>query len=411
MGERRRGRARRVSGCGEFHAEVAAADGVGLAALPSRGGEQGVELLKVPFHAARHGEHAHVRQDREVGLADLADHGLQDEHAPAVARGSPAVAQDGRGPLVVPVVQHRLQQVQVRGGNLFEEVARDGGEPAGQAAPGGLRTRALGCVRQVEDLAPQSRVNTDQLKDELPVRAVMHRGAWRFSRLGERGGAVTVPAGAFIIRHDEPPTLFQVDRGATARVLTMPASVLGPLIGDRQIVGHADSAEARLVTAHASMLAETVHDLTLAGVRSARDALLELAKGVLRREFDDTEPRLAPALARAAMQIADDRLADPDLSPTVLARDLHVSVRTLHRAFTTAGESVSAYIRRSRLEQARRELAAPLVRPDVSEIAARWQFADSSHFIRAFKPLEQRRRAIGVSRSLRVNPSDRAVAS
>ena len=79
------------------------------------------------------------------------------------------------------------------------------------------------------------------------------------------------------------------------------------------------------------------------------------------------------------------RLADPDLSPSTLARELHVSVRTLHRAFTTAGESVSAYIRRSRLEQARRELAAPLVRPDVSEIAARWQFADSSHFIRAFK--------------------------
>jgi AraC-like DNA-binding protein len=229
------------------------------------------------------------------------------------------------------------------------------------------------------------RTTADHETDDKVLIHVMRRGAWRFSRLGERGGAVTVPAGAFIIRHDGPPTLFQVERGATARVLTMPASVLGPLIGDRQIVGRADSAEVRLVTAHADMLAETVHDLTLAGVRSARDALLELAKGVLRREFDDTEPQLAPALARAAMQIADDRLADPDLSPTALARDLHVSVRTLHRAFTTAGESVSAYIRRSRLEQARRELAAPLVRPDVSEIAARWQFADSSHFIRAFK--------------------------
>ncbi|GAA4634314.1 hypothetical protein GCM10023196_075340 [Actinoallomurus vinaceus] len=31
------------------------------------------------------------------------------------------------------------------------------------------------------------------------------------------------------------------------------------------------------------------------------------------------------------------------------------------------------------------ELAAPLRRPGVAEVAARWQFADSSHFIRAFK--------------------------
>lgn len=105
----------------------------------------------------------------------------------------------------------------------------------------------------------------------------------------------------------------------------------------------------------------------------------------MRREFDDVEPRLAPALARAAMEIADARLTDPELSPASLARQLNVSVRTLHRAFAAAGEPVAAYIRRRRLERARLELAAPLRRPGVAEVAARWQFADSSHFIRAFK--------------------------
>ena len=220
--------------------------------------------------------------------------------------------------------------------------------------------------------------------DDKVLIHVMRRGTWRFDRY-ERGGAVAVPAGGFIVRHDGPPTLFQVSRGATAQVLTMPASVLGPLIGDRQVVGPADSAELRLLTAHASLLAETVHDLSPTGERSARDALLELAKGVLRREFDDTEPRLAPALARAAMRIADDRLADPELSPTTLARELNVSLRTLHRAFAAVDETVSAYIRRGRLERARLDLAEPLGRPEVSEVAARWQFADSSHFIRAFR--------------------------
>ena len=101
---------------------------------------------------------------------------------------------------------------------------------------------------------------------------------------------------------------------------------------------------------------------------------------------EDVEPRLAPALARAAMEIADQRLTDPDLTPTTLARQLNVSVRTLHRAFATAGETLAAYIRRRRLEHARLELGASAPRrPGLSEVAARYQFADGSHFIRVFK--------------------------
>ena len=158
------------------------------------------------------------------------------------------------------------------------------------------------------------------------------------------------------------------------------------LPGGRPILGSARSAEARVLMAHARTVRETVHDLAPTGLWSARDALLELAKGAMRREFDDVEPRLAPALARAAMEIADRRLTDPDLTPAALARELNVSVRTLHRAFATAGETAAAYIRRRRLEQARCELVAPpLRRPGVSEVAARYQFADGSHFIRAFK--------------------------
>jgi AraC family transcriptional regulator, positive regulator of tynA and feaB len=221
--------------------------------------------------------------------------------------------------------------------------------------------------------------------DDKVLLHLMRRGSWHFDRLDRQGEAVTVPAGSFVMRSNRLPSLFEVGRHATGKVLILPASVLGSLIGDRQVVGSADLAEMRLLMAHAGMIAETAHDLTPTGAQGARDALLELAKGVLRREFDDVEHRLVPALVRAAMEIADDRLADRDLSPVTLAHELNVSVRTLHRAFTTTEESVAGYIRRRRLERARLELAAPLARPDVSEVAARWQFADSSHFIRAFK--------------------------
>jgi AraC family transcriptional regulator, positive regulator of tynA and feaB len=195
---------------------------------------------------------------------------------------------------------------------------------------------------------------------------------------------VTVPAGSFIARHDGPPSLFDVSPGARVMVLILPAPSVAPLLGGRNVVGSARSAEARLLTAHANLLSQTACDLTPVGLLAARDALLELVRGVLRREFDDAEPRLALALARAAMELADSRLADPELSPASLARSLNVSVRTLQRAFTAAQEPAAAYIRRRRLEEARLELASRR-RPSISEVAARWQFADSSHFTRAFK--------------------------
>ena len=213
---------------------------------------------------------------------------------------------------------------------------------------------------------------------------LMERGAYSFGRQDGRGETVTAPAGSFLSHDNGPPWLCEASPGTAAKILILPAPVLVSLMGGRPIAGSARSAEVRVLMAHARTVGETVHDLSPAGVRGARDALLELVRGTLTGEFDDAEPRLAPALARAAMKIADGRLADPDLSPPSLARELNVSVRTLHRAFAAAGEPAAAYIRRRRLEQARLDLAAPLRRPTISEVAAHWQFADRSHFIRAF---------------------------
>ena len=204
----------------------------------------------------------------------------------------------------------------------------------------------------------------DHETDGWVLLHLMRHGSWRFGAPDGRSEDLSIPAGAFIVRHDGPPTLFDLARGSTADLLFLPAPAVAPLPGGRPILGSARSAEVRVLMAHAHAVRETVRDLTPTGLWAARDALLELAKGAMRREFDDVEPRLAPALAR----------------------QLNVSVRTLHRAFATAGETVAAYIRRRRLEQARLELAAPAPRrPGVPEVAARYQFADGSHFARTFK--------------------------
>ena len=178
---------------------------------------------------------------------------------------------------------------------------------------------------------------------------------------------------------------FETAPDTTAKVVILPAAMLTPLLGNRAVAGPAGAAEVRLLAAHTNMLYQTAADLSPAGVQAAHSTLIELAKAVARRRFDDAEPLLTPALAQAARDLADRRLADPELSAVTLARELSVSVRTLQRAFTGAGESVGGYIRRRRLEEARLALTAPSGRLSVTELAAHWQFADSSHFTRAFK--------------------------
>ncbi|MBB0231615.1 helix-turn-helix domain-containing protein [Streptomyces calidiresistens] len=139
-----------------------------------------------------------------------------------------------------------------------------------------------------------------------------------------------------------------------------------------------------MLLAHTGAVQSTLDDLGESGVHASRNALVELVRGVSHGYLDAAEPGMAGPLVRSARRFADHLLADPELNPTLLARHLNVSLRTLHRAFASTGEPVAAYIRRRRLEQARRELLSPS-RRTVAEIAAHWQFADSSHFIRTFR--------------------------
>ncbi|WP_194922796.1 helix-turn-helix domain-containing protein [Catenulispora pinisilvae] len=240
----------------------------------------------------------------------------------------------------------------------------------------------------ITDLHGASVIRTDGplTSSEDVVRLyVVQRGAWTLGGPHDRAER-TISAGQFLLKHVGRPSHFQTVPDTAATVLVLPAAILKPLLGGRILTGPSNSAELRLLTAHTNMVRLTMPDLTPAGVQAAHSTLIELTKAVARRRFDDAEPVLAPALVQAAKDLADSRLADPELSAVVLARELNVSLRTLQRAFTVAGESVISYIRERRLEEARLALTAPPAsRLSVSELAAHWQFADSSHFIRTFK--------------------------
>ncbi|MFD7027393.1 helix-turn-helix domain-containing protein [Streptomyces sp. NPDC059917] len=239
----------------------------------------------------------------------------------------------------------------------------------------------------IADLHAASATRTAEVPggdQDLMAMYVVRSGSWTLG--GPPGhGDRTVSAGQFLLRHLGSLTAFETSAHLTAKFLVLPSSELKPLLGNRAVTGPADSAEMRLLSALTDMIHATVAGLGPAGVVAAQNTLVELTKAVAKGQFDDVEPRLAPALTRAAKDLADRRLADPELSPALLARELNVSVRTLHRAFAAVGEQVSTYIRHRRLHEARLTLVSPSGRLSVSELAAHWQFADGSHFTRAFK--------------------------
>jgi AraC-like DNA-binding protein len=218
------------------------------------------------------------------------------------------------------------------------------------------------------------------LEDRI-VTSVTLSGEWRFATERQR---TTAAAGMVCVRRNEDPWDFEVARGTRAITLVLPASEIRFPANTRAVTAEQTSPAAALLLAQLRLWTELADGLGAAAGGAARNATLELFRGLMNDQvIDDAE--FAPALLRAAMDHIETRLlADPDLSPRGIAAALNVSVRTLYRAFGQAATPpVMGYVRERRLERARAELAS--TRLTVSEIAARWHFADSSHFVKAYR--------------------------
>ncbi|PWG09926.1 AraC family transcriptional regulator [Streptomyces sp. V2] len=140
------------------------------------------------------------------------------------------------------------------------------------------------------------------------------------------------------------------------------------------------------------------------GLRRLGTTALDLAAACLAQHLGayDTLPadtREQAMLARVNAFI-DHNLGDPDLDPAAIAAHHHISVRTLHALFRRQGETVSASIRRRRLERCHADLTHPgHRRRPIAAVAARWGFLRPADFSRAFRaaygltPRELRRSA------------------
>lgn len=99
----------------------------------------------------------------------------------------------------------------------------------------------------------------------------------------------------------------------------------------------------------------------------------------------------APAADRRTLMVRiqafiRNRLGDPALGPGMIAAAHNMSTRQLHRMFQAYDLTVAGWIRESRLQRCKRDLADPLLRRHaIHRIAARWCFTDAAHFSRLFR--------------------------
>ncbi|GAB6899246.1 helix-turn-helix domain-containing protein [Kineosporia succinea] len=197
-------------------------------------------------------------------------------------------------------------------------------------------------------------------------------------------GTHQLKAGEFMLQHVVRAVHFDASADLELQIVSLPAPPLTPLLNGRLLAGLTTDAPMRLLLAHARAIQGALADLSPTGIWPVRDSLFELARAVVRDRLDDQAPAIGPALVATARALADARLTDPGLNPSVIARECHVSLRTLQRAFAETGESLRTFIHRRRVEEAGRTLVS-CPGASTAEVAARWQFTDSSHLSRSIR--------------------------
>lgn len=179
------------------------------------------------------------------------------------------------------------------------------------------------------------------------------------------------------------PQRFQLKIFAVPRLLLgQPESALGRITA-RAI--RPAGGLAALLSPFMSRLADTSQTYT----GPVADRLAESAVGLLAAAAAQQlgeEPADLPGAERVMLlrvrQFVRWHLADPDLTPAVIARAHGISVRYLHRLFEEEGTTVGRWIRRLRLQECRKELTDAT---SLGSVARRWGFSGTSHFGRAFR--------------------------
>lgn len=208
----------------------------------------------------------------------------------------------------------------------------------------------------------------------------------------ESGGhAVSVRPGQMCVR-DIRHQRFWVEPGTVTRWMTVPRPMVVNHLRDDKMPNPAvvcnSSPEAKFLISYLEAVKAQDHKLlSPAGTRAIEQAAVTLLSGLVAGISPHESQEFRSATLGAARRFIDLKVADHDLTPASIAHGIGVSVRTLHRSFAAADDTVMGYLRRRRMHEAHAELLRTRGAVTVADLAAKWNFSDSSHFIRQFKDL------------------------
>ncbi|TXK17457.1 helix-turn-helix domain-containing protein [Homoserinibacter sp. GY 40078] len=243
---------------------------------------------------------------------------------------------------------------------------------ASEVAGVGLVDARVSAVRSTR------RASTDDDDGSVFVLLSRHADGWIEHRRGReriaRDRIVVVPAGES----------FEVAYAGTAEVTFV---VLPPGVVGGRYDGLRGPIRSRPLTSVGLAVASVVRSV-VAGAGDAGEhtdeALGRILVGALDALAGDGLVDESSRLRLAIERMIDDDLENPRLGVPWLARRLAVSPRTLQRAFSAYGESISTRIRERRLDRAAELLRS---RPDLTatEVGALLGFATPSQFGAAFR--------------------------
>ncbi|WP_308402672.1 helix-turn-helix domain-containing protein [Streptomyces sp. AC550_RSS872] len=261
---------------------------------------------------------------------------------------------------------------------------------------GTIRTAPLGRlqVTMVDGDALEAR-RTPRLiargdEDEYVVVKLLSKGV---ARLEQDARDVGVQPGEVFIYDMARPVRMLLPECFRTKSIVLPRPVLGLRESDlRQITAsplRSDMALGGLLSVYLSRLVDTAgsfrpHTGELLA-RNVVDLLTVLADEQLGRVSGGTPSGDAVMLLRIRTFIGQ-HLADPDLTPEVIARAHHISVRYLHKIFEGEDTTVSRWIQSRRLEACRQDLLhREAASRTIISVAHRWGFTSAAHFSRVFR--------------------------
>lgn len=178
------------------------------------------------------------------------------------------------------------------------------------------------------------------------------------------------------------------DERAAKRTLTLPRAALVAAGCDTSIPSYLVLEHSRPLVGVLLMALDAIWSrvpaMSASEVEATRGALVTLIAGVIRAESGSATPRSGvPALRAQLDEWINNHLRNGPIHVEDLAAAFNVSARTVHRAFSLTGDTMTAVVRARRLAAVREDL----VHTDmtIAAIANRWCYFDPSHLCREFR--------------------------